>query len=284
MANRRHVKHINSNMAAQDVDGLNKFGLFSKQQPKLPDPVGSDMQNGELAVNYGTGYEAISFKNSEGDMVLIETEAALNEVADVVSSALADIKAKIESINETLSSLSLEIVSKLSLENIDSELDPDSENPIQNKAVYEALEGKQPELVSGTNIKTVNSTTLLGSGNIDADDVVNGKLIDRGFVVGQWNGPDAYVINPNADVETPSDEKLYIDVTSRRAYVHTPGGYQGLRVAVDTVPTSGSDRPITSAAVKQIETNIEEMDGTIAAALNEINDRLVVLEEAANNP
>lgn len=38
-------------------------------------------------------------------------------------------------------------------------------------AVSEALDDKQDTLVSGTNIKTVNGTSLLGSGNIDAEDI-----------------------------------------------------------------------------------------------------------------
>jgi hypothetical protein len=49
---------------------------------------------------------------------------------------------------------------------IDATLDDNSTNPVQNKVVTTALNGKQATLVSGTNIKTVNSTSLLGSGNV----------------------------------------------------------------------------------------------------------------------
>lgn len=40
-----------------------------------------------------------------------------------------------------------------------------------------ALTGKQDSLVSGTNIKTINNTTLLGSGNISVGDVPIGTIM-----------------------------------------------------------------------------------------------------------
>lgn len=38
---------------------------------------------------------------------------------------------------------------------------------VSQKAVKTAIDSKQDKLVSGTNIKTINSTTLLGSGNVE---------------------------------------------------------------------------------------------------------------------
>ena len=49
---------------------------------------------------------------------------------------------------------------------VDDALSASSTNPVQNKVINTALSGKQETLVSGTNIKTINSTSLLGSGNI----------------------------------------------------------------------------------------------------------------------
>lgn len=49
-----------------------------------------------------------------------------------------------------------------------------SSNLVSSGGVYSALSGKQATLVSGTNIKTVNNNSLLGSGNItiEAEDGV----------------------------------------------------------------------------------------------------------------
>lgn len=49
---------------------------------------------------------------------------------------------------------------------VDSELSATSTNPVQNRIITGALASKQDTLVSGTNIKTVNGNTLLGSGDI----------------------------------------------------------------------------------------------------------------------
>ena len=46
-------------------------------------------------------------------------------------------------------------------------VDKDAKEPISSRAVYTALQGKQDTLTSGTNIKTINNQSLLGSGNIE---------------------------------------------------------------------------------------------------------------------
>ena len=56
---------------------------------------------------------------------------------------------------------------------VDDVLSSTSENPVQNKVINTALSGKQATLVSGTNIKTVNNTSLLGNGNIAVQSVIN---------------------------------------------------------------------------------------------------------------
>ena len=50
---------------------------------------------------------------------------------------------------------------------VDSALSTTSLNPVQNKVITNALNSKQSSLVSGTSIKTINSVSLLGSGNIN---------------------------------------------------------------------------------------------------------------------
>jgi len=49
---------------------------------------------------------------------------------------------------------------------VDSALSSTSENPVQNKVINTALGNKQDTLVSGTNIKTVNGNSILGSGDV----------------------------------------------------------------------------------------------------------------------
>ena len=61
---------------------------------------------------------------------------------------------------------------------IDTSMSPTSTNPVQNKVVYTALSEKQDTLVSGTNIKTLNNESLLGSGNIE---IQAGGTVDQTF-------------------------------------------------------------------------------------------------------
>lgn len=49
---------------------------------------------------------------------------------------------------------------------LESNIVQNSTNPVQSQALYTAFAGKQATLVSGTNIKTVNGTSLLGSGDL----------------------------------------------------------------------------------------------------------------------
>lgn len=60
------------------------------------------------------------------------------------------------------------IVSKIgdAIPSVDSSLSSTSTNPVQNKVINNALGKKQSTLVSGTNIKTINNNSILGSGNL----------------------------------------------------------------------------------------------------------------------
>ena len=46
-----------------------------------------------------------------------------------------------------------------------------SNNPVKSSGIKTALDAKQDTLVSGTNIKTINGQSVLGSGNLDVKDI-----------------------------------------------------------------------------------------------------------------
>jgi len=74
---------------------------------------------------------------------------------------------------------------------VDSALSSTSEHPVQNKVIYTALQGKQDTLVSGTNIKTVNGTSLLGTGNVAIDSLPSqtgqsGKFLTTNGTTASW--------------------------------------------------------------------------------------------------
>ena len=110
-----------------------------------------------------------------------------------------------------------------------------SENPITSGAVHTALQGKQPLLVSGTNIKTVNSNSLLGSGDISVGTVtsvtVNGTnytptsgVVNLGTISGGGGtGGDINIIESvkvNGTVLIPDSNKA-VDITAIPASIVT---------------------------------------------------------------
>lgn len=52
------------------------------------------------------------------------------------------------------------------------------------KVIYTALTGKQSTLVSGTNIKTVNGSSLLGSGDLVIGSFIDGGRADETYPTG----------------------------------------------------------------------------------------------------
>jgi hypothetical protein len=89
--------------------------------------------------------------------------------------------------NKTLSQLGIQ--SELTFDNMPTD---NSNNPVKSGGVKTALDSKQDTLVSGTSIKTVNNTSLLGSGNIQINDGVGFQTIttqqDGTMVITLTNG------------------------------------------------------------------------------------------------
>lgn len=64
MAEKRHVQHLRSRVVEQNG------------QPKLP--LASELQYGELAINYHKGAETVSLKNDVGEIVLFHDEVEIS--------------------------------------------------------------------------------------------------------------------------------------------------------------------------------------------------------------
>lgn len=83
---------------------------------------------------------------------------------------------------------------------VDTALDSGSTNPVANSAITTALDAKQDTLVSGTNIKTINNQSILGSGNIDIQGSVT---VDQTIISGSTNPvAGGAVYDALGDIET----------------------------------------------------------------------------------
>ena len=114
---------------------------------------------------------------------VLENEDLLLEAGDSYEEAFGKLEKAIIDDEEIVAAALNELNNKI--KDVDTELDEDSENPVQNKAITQAIldneyvvsvalnnlndriQAKQDTLISGTNIKTINGTSILGSGNIN---------------------------------------------------------------------------------------------------------------------
>ena len=97
---------------------------------------------------------------------------------------------------------------------------------IKDATARTELSGKQDILVSGTNIKTINNTSILGSGNIEV------------------GGGSSYTAGDGIDI---TNNIISVD------------GVQTNELSIDTTPTQNSSNLITSGGVYDVLGDIETL-------------------------
>ena len=207
--NFEHIIHKNSSAV---VDG----------NPKLP--TSGQLEYGEIAVNYAKDKETISLKNSNNEIVTFTSDKKLDnyvtvsdfeEAMQVASAALNDLEATkleksdfdnaMEDLETQLSNFYTKeeidegsLIVSASLNDLNTRLDSTSNS-------IEVLGNtKQDTLVSGTNIKTINNQSIIGSGNITIEGGSGGdtNVIETVKVNGTALTPDA---NKAVDIPVPKN-------------------------------------------------------------------------------
>lgn len=117
-----------------------------------------------------TGQVLAKASNANNDVEWVNQSAGVTDYDELDD--LPQINGVTLSGNKTSSQLGLQ--SELTFDNTPT---ANSNNPVKSGGVKTALDAKQDTLVSGTNIKTVNNTSLLGSGNIQINDGVGFQTI-----------------------------------------------------------------------------------------------------------
>ena len=90
---------------------------------------------------------------------------------------------------------------------VDQTYSPNSENAQSGKAVAEAVSDKQDSLVSGTNIKTINNQSILGSGNITIEGGSDVE-VDQNYNPTSENAQSGKAV---AEAVAPKADKTYVD-------------------------------------------------------------------------
>lgn len=129
------------------------------------------------------------------------------------------------------------------------------------KLVYDQLAGKQSTLVSGTNIKTINSTSLLGAGNISVQPVITSSAMLSSDLVDDTNKTHKFAttiqlsqIATNATDISTINSKIPVEATSSnqladKAFVNSTiqtstANFRGNWGTWTNVPTSASSYPV----------------------------------------
>jgi hypothetical protein len=130
-----------------------------------------------------------------------------------------------------------------SLDSIDESLETkisteDSINDAVDASLATSLLSKQNTLVSGTNIKTINGTSLLGSGNISITGVANPITLSTKVgsnLIGTTNQISAFVLIPAGTINT--NNSIYIrnlltktagsTTSTARIYINTSNSLTG---------------------------------------------------------
>jgi len=135
--------------------------------------------------------------------------------------------------------------------NADPQLSSTSENPVQNKAVKAAVDAKQDTLVSGTNIKTINSESLLGSGNIEIDGSADLYVVDTLPLAGEEDG--IYLARFNA---AAADGIVELPVPTQadagKSFVVGSDGsveLSSVSITVDSQMSSTSENPVQNKVI-----------------------------------
>jgi hypothetical protein len=154
--------------------------------------------------------------------------------------------------------------SALALNNVDNTTD--LTKPIST-ATQSALDGKQTILISGTNIKTINSVTILGGGNLAVAPAtgINATAIATGIVD---NTEFEYLNGVTSSIQTQIDAKqptitggastiASTDLGASRALVSNAIGK--VAVATTTSTEIGYLNGVTSAIQTQIDTKTNKL-------------------------
>lgn len=171
------------------------------------------------------------------------------------------------------------------ISNVDIDIDDvptsGSDHAVSSGGVYDSLENKQNTLVSGTNIKTINGVSVLGSGDIDADDVVVGKLENDKFYTVTISGLGTKTFSSTP--VTGNYNKLYADILTFKLYWYDPKIIQfgsddvhykliGGGDETDPIFMASVAHGITSADIAKWDSKVDSSDLASVATSGSYND------------
>lgn len=231
--NFEHLIHKNSNVI---IDGA----------PKLP--TSSQIEYGELAVNYAKDKETISLKNSDNEIVTFSSDAQIQsffkETEEIIANALNDINARLGSVNKLVEDN--ELVTAAALNDINSRLGEGSGDVSEE---IEELTANFEELSLGTATALNDLNSRVTTLTSDVDEIELGAA-------SALNDLDKRITETNSSI--------------------TELG--GLIDEIDEVTASSLND--LNGRIINIEDDVETVAEELESDVDEINTRLTTLENA----
>ena len=267
--NINHIQHVKSSVV---IDGA----------PKLPTP--DVLVEGELAINYASGVETISVKNSSGNIVTFSSDSYFNEkyigdfsgktVEDVISenesaitAAIIDLDDRVIAVEESLEGIEEEI-----LEKVDDKLGSGFTGQYSGRTVTDVI--YENELVISHSLNDLNDRKLDASAYTPTD---LSNYYTKGEVDEKTSGITSLsdkIDVISGDVETISEklETISGDVIENELVIASSLTDLDSRIREVSAKT-GDGVDELADMIESISGVVEENEIVTAAALNDLNAR-----------
>ena len=234
MAEKRHVQHLRSRVVEQNG------------QPKLP--LASDLQYGELAINYHKGTETVSLKNDGDEIVLFHDEVEISSGQPKVNTEIW-----IDTGDKSVT----EVYTKQQIDSQVSSINDDiasvkSKNTEQDSRI-KTLEENAYEVQIGTSADTISANTKVF---IDTE-------MDNTVEVYTKQQIDSQVSGINSDIASVKDKNTEQD--SR---------IQALEEKTEEM---------TGDTISKVRQAISELSGTVDTKVSQLEEKDEELRELAGN-
>ena len=210
-----------------------RSSVITDNNPKLPQP--DSLEYGEIAINYADGYETITFKNTENEIVEVRTKEYFEDIIDkneeAVSKSLNDLNTCVDETENAYAAAddALKVYVEGLIDGLDiptnlSELTNDVPFVTQGEfnSLYNSMESKQDVI---TDLATIRSGAALGATalqSVPAEYVTEMELANKNYVT------SAYVIGElNSKSDTGHTHSEYL-TESELSNVATSGSYNDL--------------------------------------------------------
>ena len=261
--NFEHISHIKNSDIQENInfygltptdDNSDAVGSSPIKLNIAKRPTNEDIVDGEIAVNYKKGHETITIKNTEDEIVGFINENDFNQAQEIIADAFSDIKVQINNANTETQNEVSELVERI--DTINDELQGDIDELEERISTNEnALE--EVELVTASAFNDLNSRMEDSATKAELNSLTTRVNTINNAVAENYNNINRH---DNAIQALGEDISLINNDLS-----DINDDISGINDNIDT-----------------IKEETEDNEYSTATAFNDINERIINLENSVN--